>query len=42
MKSSSKVFFPWERRRGVWGAIQDRFNIQLLPVGYRLRGLGRE
>ena len=32
------LFLP----RGVWGAIQDRFNIQLLPVGYRLRGLGRE
>jgi branched-chain amino acid transport system permease protein len=25
--------------RGVWGTIQDRFNLQLLPVGYRLRGL---
>ena len=23
--------------RGLWGTIQDRFNIQLLPVGYRLR-----
>jgi branched-chain amino acid transport system permease protein len=28
--------------RGVWGTIQDRFNLQLLPVGYRLRtGKGR-
>jgi branched-chain amino acid transport system permease protein len=24
--------------RGIWGTIQDRFNVQLLPVGYRLRG----
>jgi branched-chain amino acid transport system permease protein len=23
--------------RGIWGTIQDRFNVQLLPVGYRLR-----
>jgi branched-chain amino acid transport system permease protein len=23
--------------RGVWGSVQDRFNLQLLPVGYRLR-----
>jgi branched-chain amino acid transport system permease protein len=28
--------------RGIWGTIQDRFNVQLLPVGYRLRtGAGR-
>jgi branched-chain amino acid transport system permease protein len=27
------LFLP----RGVWGTIQDRFNLQLLPVGYRLR-----
>ena len=25
--------------RGIWGAIQDRFDLQLLPVGYRIRGL---
>ena len=24
--------------RGIWGTIQDRFNVQLLPVGYRIRG----
>jgi len=28
--------------RGIWGTIQERFNVQLLPVGYRLRtGGGR-
>ncbi len=26
--------------RGIWGTIQDRFNLQLLPVGYRTRGTG--
>jgi branched-chain amino acid transport system permease protein len=25
--------------RGLWGAIVDRFNIRLVPVGYTLRGL---
>ena len=25
--------------RGIWGTIEDRFGIQLLPVGYRLRGI---
>jgi branched-chain amino acid transport system permease protein len=28
------LFLP----RGLWGAVRDRFNIQLLPVGYRVRG----
>ena len=23
--------------RGIWGTVQERFNLQLLPVGYRLR-----
>jgi branched-chain amino acid transport system permease protein len=27
------LFLP----QGLWGAVQDRFNLQLLPVGYRLR-----
>ncbi|MES1246681.1 MAG: branched-chain amino acid ABC transporter permease [Actinomycetota bacterium] len=27
------LFLP----RGLWGAVQERFTIQLLPVGYRLR-----
>ena len=26
--------------RGIWGTIQERFNVQLLPVGYRLRAGG--
>jgi branched-chain amino acid transport system permease protein len=25
--------------RGLWGAVEGRFGIQLFPVGYRLRGL---
>ena len=27
------LFLP----RGLWGAVRDRFDLQLLPVGYRLR-----
>jgi branched-chain amino acid transport system permease protein len=27
------LFLP----RGLWGAVQDRFGLQLMPVGYRLR-----
>jgi branched-chain amino acid transport system permease protein len=27
--------------RGVWGSIEGRFGIQLMPVGYRVRGLHR-
>ncbi len=29
------LLFP----RGLWGALVDRFNIHLIPVGYHLRGL---
>jgi len=29
------LFIP----RGIWGTVQDRFNLQLLPVGYRLRNV---
>jgi branched-chain amino acid transport system permease protein len=29
------LFLP----RGIWGTIEDRFGIHLLPVGYRLRGI---
>ncbi len=25
--------------RGIWGTLEERFGLQLLPVGYRLRGL---
>ncbi|HEX6763696.1 MAG TPA: branched-chain amino acid ABC transporter permease [Gaiellaceae bacterium] len=28
------LFLP----RGIWGTVQERFNLQLLPVGYRFRG----
>lgn len=31
------IFFALFLSRGVWGAIVDRFEIKLLPVGYRLR-----
>jgi branched-chain amino acid transport system permease protein len=27
------LFLP----RGIWGTVQERFNVRLLPVGYRLR-----
>ena len=30
------LFLP----RGLWGALEDRFGIRLLPVGYRVRFLG--
>ncbi|HZS25447.1 MAG TPA: branched-chain amino acid ABC transporter permease [Gaiellaceae bacterium] len=26
--------------RGIWGTIQERFDVRLLPVGYRLRQIG--
>jgi branched-chain amino acid transport system permease protein len=29
------LFLP----RGIWGTIEDRFGLRLLPVGYRLRGI---
>ena len=29
------LFLP----RGIWGTVEDRFGIRLLPVGYRLRGV---
>jgi branched-chain amino acid transport system permease protein len=25
---------------GLWGAAEERFGVRLMPVGYRLRGLG--
>jgi branched-chain amino acid transport system permease protein len=27
------LFLP----RGIWGQLQDRFGLRLMPVGYRLR-----
>lgn len=29
------LFLP----RGLWGTVQERFGLQLMPVGYRIRGL---
>ena len=33
------VLFALVLPKGIWGAIEQRFNVQLLPVGYRLRRL---
>ena len=30
------LFLP----RGIWGTVQERYNVRLLPVGYRLRSSG--
>jgi branched-chain amino acid transport system permease protein len=27
------LFLP----RGIWGSLEDRFGVRLLPVGYRLK-----
>jgi branched-chain amino acid transport system permease protein len=32
------LFLP----RGLWGAVEDRLGIRLLPVGYRLRMRGSD
>jgi branched-chain amino acid transport system permease protein len=37
MLGSIAIAFALILPRGIWGAIQDRFDLQLLPVGYRLR-----
>ena len=34
---ASALLFSLFLPRGIWGAVQDRFGIQLMPVGYRLR-----
>jgi branched-chain amino acid transport system permease protein len=34
---ASALVFSLFLPRGIWGTIQDRFGIQLMPVGYRLR-----
>ncbi len=31
------IFFALFMPRGIWGSIEDRFGIRLMPVGYRLR-----
>lgn len=33
------IFFALLLPRGLWGTVEERFGLQLLPVGYRLRGL---
>jgi branched-chain amino acid transport system permease protein len=30
------MFLP----RGIWGSLEDRFGIRLLPMGYRLKSAG--
>ena len=29
------LFLP----RGIWGSLEDRFGVRLLPVGYRLKSI---
>lgn len=36
---SAAVLFALFLPRGIWGWVEGRFGLQLLPVGYRLRGL---
>lgn len=36
---AAAVLFALFMPRGIWGTIEQRFGLQLLPVGYRLRGL---
>jgi branched-chain amino acid transport system permease protein len=37
MLGSVAIAFALLLPRGIWGTVQERFNVQLLPVGYRLR-----
>jgi branched-chain amino acid transport system permease protein len=37
---ATALLFALYLPRGLWGAIQSRFGIHLLPVGYRLRPIG--
>jgi branched-chain amino acid transport system permease protein len=36
---ATAILFALFLPRGIWGTIEDRFGLRLLPVGYRLRGL---
>jgi branched-chain amino acid transport system permease protein len=36
---AAAILFALFLPRGIWGTIEDRFGLRLLPVGYRLRGL---
>jgi branched-chain amino acid transport system permease protein len=39
---AAAVVFALFLPRGLWGAVEDRLGIRLLPVGYRLRMLGSD
>jgi branched-chain amino acid transport system permease protein len=39
---SVAVLFAMFLPRGLWGGFEERFGLQLLPVGYRLRGLSQK
>jgi branched-chain amino acid transport system permease protein len=36
---AAAILFALFLPRGIWGTVEDRFGIRLLPVGYRLRGV---
>jgi branched-chain amino acid transport system permease protein len=36
---AAAILFALFLPRGIWGTIEDRFGIRLLPVGYQLRGV---
>jgi branched-chain amino acid transport system permease protein len=36
---AAAILFALFLPRGIWGTIEDRFGLRLLPVGYRLRGV---
>ena len=37
---AAAILFALFLPRGIWGTIEDRFGLRLLPVGYRLQGIG--
>jgi branched-chain amino acid transport system permease protein len=37
---AAAIVFALVVPRGIWGTIEERFGLRLLPVGYRLRRLG--
>jgi branched-chain amino acid transport system permease protein len=39
---AAAVVFALFLPRGLWGTLEDRFGVRLLPVGYRLRMLGTD
>jgi branched-chain amino acid transport system permease protein len=39
---AAAVVFALFLPRGLWGAVEDRLGIRLLPVGYRLRMRGSD